>query len=389
MKMAEKPYTTVEEFKKASLKSFESLPFEPNRLFEKYIEREELFYPKAGNKYNTPKAMSSTQIKIAPGITEIPKAIGGVSIDDINSGFSSVSGLLKLHNPEDKVEAEVDALFNQGTVLRVKEGVAVPSPMKIDISLSSSEPLFNKLVVFMEPESSAKLVVTYSSTDDLNQLYGENLDLYVSEGAKLDIVLVQGASTGKNLALNRNMIVSGNLNLTEAIFGGGFVRSRNLLKLSSEGAEASLNSAILGSGQQYFDSLTNLSHQEKGTISRVNMRAALSGSSRVLFKGVVSQEERAIKSSAYLSEHSLLLSRDARSNSIPSLEIKTDDVKASHSASSHPIEEDKAFYLMSRGIPRAEAIKLIAFGFLNQVLSGLSEETIPMRDIVDKKVAAA
>ncbi|MCL5016658.1 MAG: hypothetical protein M1441_00770, partial [Candidatus Parvarchaeota archaeon] len=132
--MAEKPYTTVEEFKKASLKSFESLPFEPNRLFEKYIEREELFYPKASNKYNTLKAISSTQIKIAPGITEIPKAMGGVSIDDINSGFSSVSGLLKLHNPEDKVEAEVDALFNQGTVLRVKEGVAVPSPMKIDIS---------------------------------------------------------------------------------------------------------------------------------------------------------------------------------------------------------------------------------------------------------------
>ncbi len=86
--------------------------------------------------------------------------------------------------------------------------------------------------------------------------------------------------------------------------------------------------------------------------------------SKAVYKGVIRQEKLATNSYAYLSEDSLILDKNAKSISVPSLEIETNELKAYHSASSQPLDKELLFYVMSRGLSRSSAIKMVATGFI-------------------------
>ena len=113
---------------------------------------------------------------------------------------------------------------------------------------------------------------------------------------------------------------------------------------------------------------SNLIHTGKNTTGRVLSNGVLKDKSNSIFKGMIKISEFAKYCNSFLSEHAMLLSKDAKAKAIPGLEIETNEVKATHSASVSQIEEDKIFYLMSRGLSDEDAKKMIAFGFFEPVI---------------------
>jgi Fe-S cluster assembly protein SufD len=108
-------------------------------------------------------------------------------------------------------------------------------------------------------------------------------------------------------------------------------------------------------------------------------KGALADRSRAVFRGIIRVHPGAQRTDAYQTNRNLLLSKEARADSLPNLEIQADDVKCSHAATVGQLEEDALFYLMARGLPREQAERLVVLGFLGEVLGRL-----PMGGVVEK-----
>jgi Fe-S cluster assembly protein SufB/Fe-S cluster assembly protein SufD len=141
-------------------------------------------------------------------------------------------------------------------------------------------------------------------------------------------------------------------------------RYRTHYYLNGTGASVQDAEVVFGNNEQSFDLSANLIHQKPSTEGQVVQRSVLKNKSKSLFKGMIKIMETAPKSKSFLSGRSILLDKDAKSDAIPGLEILTNDVKATHSASVAQIDEEQIFYLGARCLDRSEAEKIIVEGFL-------------------------
>ncbi|HZN59563.1 MAG TPA: SufD family Fe-S cluster assembly protein, partial [Planctomycetota bacterium] len=131
---------------------------------------------------------------------------------------------------------------------------------------------------------------------------------------------------------------------------------------------------LLGEGKQHFDHHTVHDHRAGKTRSNLDFKVVLKDRSRSAYTGLIRIEPGCPDSEAYQENRNLLLNDGARAESIPELEILTDEVKCTHGATMGTLDAQHLFYLMSRGIDRAEAIRLIVGGFIEPTLSRLDED---------------
>jgi Fe-S cluster assembly protein SufD len=130
---------------------------------------------------------------------------------------------------------------------------------------------------------------------------------------------------------------------------------------------------------QFLDHDTRQEHLAPHTKSDLLFKGALAGKSRSVWRGMVYVAPNAQKTDGYQSAHTLLLSEDARADSIPGLEILADDVRCSHGATVGKVEEEILFYLTTRGIPRADAERLAVEGFFEPILQRIPSENVRHR----------
>lgn len=121
---------------------------------------------------------------------------------------------------------------------------------------------------------------------------------------------------------------------------------------------------IFGVDNQSFDVTSNLIHDGNNSRGRVLVKSVMKDMSKSLFKGMIKIGKGAKGSESYLAGHSILLDKGAKSDAIPGLEIETNEVKATHSASVAQLDESQIFYLMSRGLNLESAKREIVNGFL-------------------------
>jgi Fe-S cluster assembly scaffold protein SufB len=121
---------------------------------------------------------------------------------------------------------------------------------------------------------------------------------------------------------------------------------------------------IFGIGNQSFDVTSNLIHLGHNSRGRVLVKSVMKDTSKSLFKGMIKIEKNAKAAESYLAGHAILLDKGAKSDAIPGLEIQTNEVKATHSASVAQLDESQLFYLMCRGLSKDGAKREIVNGFL-------------------------
>jgi Fe-S cluster assembly protein SufD len=287
------------------------------------------------------------------------------------------------------------AQVRAGAFLYVPRGVEIDLPIEIFHWLTEENAaVFPHLLLVADELSKVTVIEHFRSLDKTASGFacGVN-DLIVGRGATVKYVCAQHWNESVTaMQINATTVerdasaMSLNLHL-----GGSYSRFESLSRLIGEGARSDLLAVAVALRKQEFDARTLQDHVSPHTASDLLYKNALSDRARTTFGGLIRVEPHAHFTDAYQKVRNLLLSDDAEANSMPGLEILADNVRCSHGATSGQIEEEELFYLRTRGIPIRTAQRLIASGFLTEVIQRLDEDMIAaqLARLIEEKFASA
>jgi len=270
------------------------------------------------------------------------------------------------------------SVVQAGIFLWVPRGVEIRDPFEVfHLVQGDWSAIFPHTLIIAEDNSHVTLVEHFISAnpEDRGLACGVN-DLVLKPGSKLSYVSIQEWSKSF-VSVQVNSTVAGRdsaaLNLAMN-FGGKYSRLESISRMVDRGARSDMLAISVARDDQEFDQRTLQDHQKPDTTSDLLYKNALHDRSRTIFSGLIKVEPGAHRTDAYQKVRNLLLSDDAEANSMPGLEILADDVRCTHGATSGQVEPEELFYLKSRGIDDLAAKRLIARGFLNEVVDRLPEE---------------
>jgi Fe-S cluster assembly protein SufD len=212
-------------------------------------------------------------------------------------------------------------------------------------------------------------------------LHAGIVEIRVSPGANLRFVELQ--SWGEhvwNFSHERAQVErDANLDWIFGAIGSHLTKNFSDLDLTGRGATGRMSGFYFTDGVQHLDHDTQQNHLAQNTTSDLLFKGALRERSRSVWQGMIYVAPEAQKTDGYQANRNLVLSSQARADSIPGLEILADDVRCTHGATVGKIDADQVFYLRSRGIPYHEAERLIVEGFFDPIMQRIPFEGVRSR----------
>jgi Fe-S cluster assembly protein SufD len=201
-------------------------------------------------------------------------------------------------------------------------------------------------------------------------------EIIVGRNASLRMVNLQNWSRGVwHFARQRAVVeAGGRLQWTLAALGSRLSQVQQDVALVGRGADAQVNGVMFTEARQQLVYNTLQHHMAPGCHSDLLYKGALQDRSRLVWRGMIKVDKAAQKTDGYQRNDTLMLSREARADSIPGLEIEADDVRCTHGATSGRVDEEQIFYARARGLTADEAARLVVAGFFQQVFDRI---TIP------------
>ncbi len=393
-------------FESARLESFHrfrELPLEPNPLYRGYgyfsnVDLSDLAPSAKGNPVELPPPLPGA-VRIVHDVSgtrvDVPKELAEAgltarSLRDLwSGGEEAVSRFLRgTEAPTDRLSALATTLLNRGYRLEVPDRFPVPVRVQ-ELGLLSRphEALSVRRSIRAGAGSQVLFTEEVFSTPaaaDGQRLYASGTDIDLGADAKVVYLTVHAPDLKAISVYRRHATTGANSRLAWLWNGLGGYRTkvRNLTELTGNGSAVDDFQTFYGAKNQSYDSSVDVTHIATDTHGQSITRGVFTDEARGMSRGLVRIEPLARKTIAFVSEHAMLLSRGARSDTIPILEILCRDVKATHSTSVAPVDPEKVFYLESRGMARDDAIRMIGEGFLSYVLdrapiSGLRELLYP------------
>lgn len=252
----------------------------------------------------------------------------------------------------------------------VAPGAAVAAPVVVLHWLDGDgAAIFPHLEVDVGRSASAQVVEVVASSD-ADLLSVPLAQLTLAPGATLGFGHVQLLGDHAWQLGNQVSRVSRDATLRSmtVAFGGDYARVRTDSALEGAGGDSELLAAFLGSGHQVHDLRTVQLHAAPRSRSSLLFKGAVANSAQSVYSGLIRVEKGAKGTNAFQTNRNLVLSEGARAFSVPNLEIEDNDVRCSHASAVGPIDESQLFYLESRGVPTHKAERLIALGFMDDVL---------------------
>lgn len=303
----------------------------------------------------------------------------GVIVSGIQEAVSKHGDLIKslmeanqLNYADDKFLALEAAAFQSGVFVYIPKNVALEDPIRLITSLAvDGTSLISRNVVVADTGSKATVVQELyasgsSGRQDVQQGYFELMETHVNPNAHLEMVTLQAMGADTVNVSNRKAFVERDAKMSWYIgmFGSLLSRYKTDSIMKDAGASAEDVEIIFGVGNQSFDVMSNLIHHGQYSRGRVLVKSVLKDTSKSLFKGMIKIGKDGKGAESYLAGHAILLDKGSKSDSIPGLEIETNEVKATHSASVAQIDENQIYYLSTRGLTREGAKREIVSGFL-------------------------
>ena len=301
-------------------------------------------------------------------------------LTNINDAIKKHPQLLKeyltknlLSADEDKFVALNNCMFNSGIFLYIPKHLRITKPIRIFNLFNEPINVVSKNLIILEEDSNINFIEEFYSTNikqNNKSLFSNLTEIYLHQGATLNFTSIQSLSNNFINLVNRRSVGKQNSKINWSIghLGSSFTRSRVDSVLKGYNATTEDIELVFGENKQNFDIVSDLSHQSSDTKGTALTKGVFRDDSSSIFKGMIKIDEGAKNSESYLAEHSLLLGKGARANAVPGLEIKTNDVKATHSASVALIDEAEIFYLMSRGLSKDEAHKMTIYAFMEPII---------------------
>lgn len=340
--------------------------------------------------YDAPRA--KTDLVRTP--EELPE---DVVFSDLSSAMNEHPDLVKKHFFTDvPVDEHIftalhGAFLSEGFVVHVPKNVEVAVPLEVSHDLQAGGSVFPHATIVVEENASVTLVETFRSPDAATQaMCSSVVEIEAGRGSTVNYISLQ--QWGRNVRHFQTQRFTGERDSTvrslAVNLGSTFARTQVESVLKGEGSFSEMLGLYFADTDQHFAQRTLQSHNAEHTTSDLLYKGALKERSRSEYSGLIKVLKGAQGTDAYQANRNLVLSEDALARSIPQLEIEANEVRCTHGATVSPVEEEHLFYLMSRGIDRMTAQKLIVFGFFGEVLDRIRVPSVrdELSDAIAKKV---
>jgi Fe-S cluster assembly protein SufD len=285
------------------------------------------------------------------------------------------------------------ALWNTGFVLHVPKGVRVEAPFSAAF-VTDGGALYPHNLIVIEEGGEATVIEMHTSSNASSPttplLCCPQTEIVLKAGAKLRYILIQNTGTGVVYigAHRSNQYADSKMDFASAHLGSKWSKTFMAAKMLEPKAHAFLYGLYYGTGDQKIHMDTYQHHVAPDCTTDLMFKGALADSSRAVYRGMIHLEPGAQKTDAYQQNRTLLLSKSARIDSIPGLEILANDVRCTHGATAGQIDPTILFYLMSRGLTEFHAKKMIMDGFFEEVILHFGLESVidPLRKLIDGKI---
>ena len=278
-----------------------------------------------------------------------------------------------------------------GSVLYIPKGVEVKDPfVNYYWTHGESSAVFpHTLIIAEENTQISVLDVFFSDTTQNSALNVSVSNIHAASGAKvfrkvvqnwnektisfqLDTTVADRDSSVKNIAVN---------------IGAERARYENQSRIEGPGADVKMYSLTVAEENQEFDQRTIQTHNAGNAVSDLLYKNALLDNARSIFSGLIKVAENAQQTDAYQTNRNLLLDPTAEANALPGLEILANDVKCSHGATTGNVDAEELFYMMQRGVSKREAMKLMVFGFFEEVIEKIENDELAesLRGLIHEK----
>ena len=398
--------------RKSILSKFSGLPNEVSPLYSKYsgltvLEPNKVYFSNE-HKFSISKdlEMRLEEIKASPSVLLIGSSVvhifvptdlsnKGLIISTIQDAMKNNSELVKkylldksINYEEDRFLALGSSAFQSGFFIYIPRNMMIEEPIRIVYSLRDdrTSSICRNIVIADEGSKGTIVQELYSSSllshshtskinnesqgNDTNnnrqESYFEVLECIVKPTAELEFITLQSMNSDTVCVVNRKAFVEKDAKMSwySGMFGARLCRFKTDSVMKGSGARAEDVEIVFGTNNQSFDISSNLDHIGFSTRGKVLVKSIVKDAAKSLFKGMIKIRKDAQASESYLAGHAILLNKGAQADAIPGLEIETNEVKATHSASVSQIDEEQIFYLMCKGLDRESAKREIINGFV-------------------------
>ena len=327
------------------------------------------------------------QTVVAKGVEKLINSspfakVAGARMVFVNGHFAAEHSQLKNDELASKVKIEepviaMNAAFaTDGARLRISGNADTPIELLFVSTDAAPRTIATRNVIEIEKEASVTVIETHMGEG----AYLANCvtEISLGESAKLDRIKVE-LESGEAIHLSHTHVTLAKnsvLNDFTLTSGAGVNRQNGTVEFQGQGIDAKVSGAFMLGGEQHADTRLVIDHQQPHCTSRELFKCVMDDHARGIFQGKVMVRKDAQKTDGKQSSHALLLSETAEFDAKPELEIFADDVVCGHGATSGDLNHDHLFYLMSRGIPEAEAKSLLIAAFVGEVFDVVAHEGI-------------
>ncbi len=304
-----------------------------------------------------------------PGVPSLTIHHGGSRIVGDETGGAEVPSLT-VHDVFDELnEAHADPV-----VIAVRAGRTIAEPITVAHRITApGSSAFPRLVIHAAPDSDVTVIETFESADDIEALVVPRVQIRAAQSARVQYLAVNllGRRTwqiGHQEAVGER---DSTIQLATVALGGDYARVRTDARSVGQGATTKQVAVYYADGTQMHDFRTLQDHVAPKTNSDLLFKGAVQDTAKSVYTGLIRIGQDAKGTVAFQTNRNLTLSEGAWAESVPNLDIATNDVKCSHASSVGPIDDEQRYYLESRGIPPEVAERLVVLGFFDEVLAQL------------------
>jgi Fe-S cluster assembly protein SufD len=329
-------------------------------------------------------------------------AARGVVLESLERAFEQRPDLVerwymrRLSAEEGKFPAAAAAFWTGGAFVHVPPEVRVEKPLQVVYLIDEAGIAQYAHTLGVVGHHAECALREYCLAPDLDgqALHAGAFELYLEEGAQVRLAHFQDWGGGQvhDVSTKRVEIArDAHCSWVPVHLGGHLTRQQLDIITAEQASDMRHNGLYFTEGEEHLDLFTTDLHEQGQTTGDTVWKGALSGASRASYEGLIQIVKGAQETHTYLQTHSMLLSPKAKADAIPSLIVETDNVSASHGGTVGEVDEESVYYMMTRGIPRREAVRILVEGYFEPVVSKLDDPGLEalVRGRIAAKLSAA
>ncbi len=345
------------------------------------------------DRFTTALSSRSGRVLIVDGsVVEASSEVATVSRFSTIGDDPAIPHLLPVdHN---KLAAAHTAFAHDGVMIELAPDAVMESPLVVEVQATTEgTATFPHVVVRIGENAEGAVVVGYRSAEGARLLMVPRVDIEVGDGGRLRYLSVQGVDEAATTVLHQRVLLGRDATsrIGEVGLGGRLGRLDLGVHLVGDGSSSEVVGLYFGEGQQTLDYRMVVNHEGKSTSSDVFLKGAVEDDAESVFTGLLRIEKEAARTSTFETNRNLVLSENAKAQSVPNLEILCNDVICGHASSVGPLEHEYLYYLQSRGLSKQRAERLLIRGFFQEVIDRLpipGLETPVSEEVFGRFVAA-